>query len=203
MSFESIVEELELDYTQKVLQKYSAQERAVIFECGNGCLIEVTTFCKPWLNKMTWLHGLYEAYTDPTGLQYVSDKSVITSNIKANVDAIRMEEYTPVVEVGWRVVYNKHPSEYPREGRRKALFEFMIRTRDNIERGMFGMEPSPGIVLSARPFGPNIDDGFGKESMNEGIQKRASFAQRFGFGEIKTGGFVYGRYDDDCILQPL
>ena len=79
MSFESIVEELELDYTQKVLQKYSAQERAVIFECGNGCLIEVTTFCKPWLNKMTWLHGLYEAYTDPTGLQYVSDKSVITS----------------------------------------------------------------------------------------------------------------------------
>lgn len=198
--FLEIIEDLGYDHHQPLYPLADFMESDGMYDCGNGCLLQITTFIKPWWNKLNYLHGQYVAFTQD---RPVENNEILEELIDCGAQAVDMETYSNVVEVGWRVMYNKHPSEYPREGRRVAIFEFMQRTRSHLDNGMFGMQPFPGIVLAARPLGPKLDKGFTEESIKEGTLARLHFAQRFGFGDMKSDGMCYCYYDDDLKRQPI
>jgi hypothetical protein len=196
-SFIEALQDLDVPYNQELSQAEALSSER-FYEVDPGVL-KVKTFIIPFHNKLNYLFSDW---------MWKKDKSfeVRKSELLWLKDMIRLDDVAPdpqVVEVGWSVTYNVHPSKYTKDSRRVALMQFMRHTRDHLNNGMFGYKPAPGIVLTARPVGPRLDLGFTDESLMIGQRTRASFAQRFGFGPLQRDGFVYAIYDNDCKIVPL
>ena len=191
--FESILTELNLKDDSPVFPKKEKQRQQVIYKCPSG-VMSIYSFVIVYENKKSYLY-----------LEYLDNEIYpnLKENLKSLADRIIFEEKTRVGEVGWEIVYSKQPKEFSLEERKKVFFSLIKDLHKNIDKGMLGIEPNPGDILAAKPFGPKINQGFTEESLKIGKYQRSIFAKKFGFGELYPDGFQYGRYDEDLILRPI
>ncbi len=194
MKFTDIIEELGLDTTRTVfvVKDYKISR---LYETTSGN-VKIETFITPYHNKVNYL---YAAWLDH------KDHPDIFNRIKNLSEYIIAIEEANIAEVGWNAVYSVDPRNIQADARRIILMKHMIATRKDIAYGWNEacVKPQHGSVLSAYPLGVKIDLGFTDESRDAGKIDRTSFAQRFGFGDLKPDGFVYGRYDENLKLQPV
>jgi hypothetical protein len=167
----------------------------IIYTCDSG-LMSIYTYVIPYKNKKSYV---YLEFLDSQE-KYSLEKT--KSNIKELCDNILFNQKTKLGEVGWEVVYNKQPNEFTLHERKKIFFSFMKIAKNNL-KGCFNISPNPGDVLSARPQGPKINQGFTEESILLGKKQRISLGKRFGFGDVKTDGFQYAIYNNELSLIPL
>lgn len=196
-TFISALHDLNIPYDQELPQvdELSSEQ---YYEMDPGVL-KIKTFIMPFHNKLNYLYSDWCWKKDKS----IDDRKKELIWLK---DIIRLDEPAPdpgIVEVGWSVTYNVHPSEYSKDSRRRAIMKFMRDTRGHLNMGMFGLKPQPNVYLTARPVGPRLDLGFTDESLMIGQRTRSSFAQRFGFGPLQRDGFLYAKYDDDGKIVPI
>lgn len=148
----------------------------------------------PYYNKKSYLYTeFYQNYHEP------NLKSLIESLAKN----ILFHEKTRIGEVYWKVVYTNDPTEFTLEERR-AIFGYFIKdVKDWFTNGFTKFKPREGDMLVSNPYGPKINKGFTKESMDEGTKQRSLWNKRLGFSDLKSDGFCYARYDQDLKLRPL
>lgn len=192
-NFEAILKELNLTDDAKVFPQEEKRRHQVIYKCPSGAM-SIYSFVILYENKKSYLY-----------LEYLDHQSSpdLKERIKSLANRIIFEEKTKLGEVGWEVVYSKQPNEFSLEERKKVFFSLIKDLHKNIDQGMLGIEPNPGDILAAKPYGPKINQGFTEESLKIGKYQRSIFAKKFGFGELYPDGFQYGRYDENLILRPI
>jgi hypothetical protein len=194
MKFTDIIEELGLDTSLPVFSsKCYRTNRMYETKSGN---VKIETFITPYFNKVNYLYVEWSENKDHPD---------ILNRIKNVSEYIVAAEDSNIAEVGWKAVYSVDPRNMHPETRRRILMKHMSATRKDIAYGWNEdfLKPKHGMVLSAYPLGVKIDLGFTDKSRSMGKIDRTSFAQRFGFGDLKPDGFVYGRYDENLKLKPI
>lgn len=194
MEFADIIWQLGLDASLPVFRaKRYKINRTYETNSGN---IKIETFITPHFNKVNYL---YAEWLDH------NDKTDIFDRIKNLSEYIIASENANIGEVGWSAVYSVDPRNMAQEDRRKILMKFMSDTRKDIAYGWDEdfLKPQHKTVLCGFPVGVKIDFGFTDQSRDLGKIDRVSFSKRFGLGDLKPDGFVYGRYDENLKLQPI
>jgi hypothetical protein len=194
MKFTDIIEELGLDTTLPVfvIKDYKISR---MYETASGN-VKIETFISPYYNKVNYLYAEWSDHKDHPD---------IFNRIKNLSEYIIATEEANIAEVGWTAIYSVDPRNIESEARRKILMKFMVDTRKDIAFGWKEdfLKPQHKTVLCGFPVGVKIDFGFTDESRDMGKIDRVSFSKRFGLGDLKPDGFVYGRYDENLKLQPI
>lgn len=148
----------------------------------------------PYYNKKSYLYSeFYQNFGDP----------LLKEKIKSLADNILFQEKTRIGEVYWKVIYTNDPTEFTLEERR-AIFSYFIKDVKNyFTNGFDKFKPREGDILVSNPYGPKINKGFTKDSMEIGTRQRAIWNKRLGFGNLQSDGFCYSRYNSDLELTPL
>jgi len=198
-TFISALMELNIPYDGQELYSTEMLSSERFYEMEPGVL-KIKTFIIPFNSKLDymfsdWKRNYTTLPTDKRKRELLNLKELIRLDDDPSDPA--------VIEVGWSVTYNVHPSEYSKDSRRAALMQFMSHTREHLTEGMLGVKPRPGVVLTARPVGPRLDLGFTDESLMIGQRTRSSFASRFGFGPLQSDGFQYAIYNSECKIMPI
>ena len=193
LEFEKLLRDLGYKDRSPVLPQNNKRRQQVNYMLPSGAMA-VYTFIIPYFNKKSYLYLEFED-------NYHRDN--LKEKIKTLAKRIYFKEKTMICEVGWEVTYTKQPDQFGFDERKKVLFDFIKNTYTNLNQGMFGLTPHPGIILVAKPYGPKLNEGFTHSSIELGTHQRALVARKFGFGKMLDDGFCYARYDDNLILQPI
>lgn len=193
LEFEKILRELGYKDRSPI---YFSEERTkqVNYLCGGSDAIGVYGSIIPYFNKKSYLYTeFYQNYNNPDIKERIS---VLAENILFN-------EKTRIGEISWKVVYTKDPTEFTLEQRKKMFYAFIKDSHNDLINGALSLKPQVGDILVGNPYGPKINQGHTQESITIGTKQRAIFAKKFGFGDVKSDGFSYGRYDENLMLRPL
>jgi len=194
IQFERLLYKLGYRDRSPIYPEQSKKKRQINYYCEDGSAMAVYLFLIPYQTKKSYIYPAFlELKTNPE----------IKEKILSLAKIIRFEEKTILADVGWEAKYTKQPSQYEMQDRTRIVFNLFKQLVEALSEGMCGYQPSPGIILAAKPYGPKINEGFNESSITIGTQQRYLVAKRVGFGQLYANGFCYARYDDDCILRPI
>lgn len=193
LEFERLLRNLGYRDRSPVYPKENKRYQQVNFKCESGAMA-IYTFIIMYQTKKSYL---YLEFLDAYNLPEKKER------IKKLAEKIYFHEKTRIAEVGWEVKYTKQPDMFSLDDRKKIFYHFLKYTYKNLEEGMVDLSPKPGDVLSAKPYGPKINEGFTESSLVIGKHQRSLVARKFGFGELQEDGFQYARYDENCVLKPI
>ena len=197
IEFDNIMQEFGYDYDDsKIYPEPRKEVKQINYTCEDGSAMGVYLFVDQYHNKKNYI------YTDFMYNDYTKDP---LKNQKAKLLAERIlyEEKTRISEVGWEVVYTKQPDQFSMKDRKKIIFNIFGQIAKCLNCGIGECKPHPGDVLVSMPFGPKIDQGFTKSSIEVGSKQRGNIAKKFGFGSVYDDNFQYARYNDNLILESL
>ena len=170
--------------------------RQINYMCENNSAIGIICYIIPYYTKKSFL---YESYKED--LAY-GDYSYAFERLKNLISFIDYSHNGRVGVVGWEAVYTKVPEKFSKLERKKIVFDLFKRLGDWLKHGDKQFQPNPYDVLSCRPQGPKVEEGFTADSMFRGSMQRAKIAQKYGFSDIKNDGCQYAIYDKDLKLSP-
>jgi len=193
IEFERLLKKLGYRDRSPVYPKENKRYQQVNFNCDSGAMA-IYSFIIRYQTKKSYLYlEFVDNYDSP-------DLESLVKNLAKN---IHFHEKTRLAEVGYEVKYTKQPEEFSLEERKKIFYYFMKYSYKNLEEGMTKLYPKPGDILTVKPYGPKLNEGFTESSLTLGKHQRSLVALKFGFGNLKEDGFQYARYDENCILRPI
>jgi hypothetical protein len=193
LEFEQLIRKLGYKDRSPVLAQEDKKRVQTNYICESGSMAVYSYFI-PYFNKKSYLYTEFLS-------NYKSEN--LNNKIKILTERILFHEKTRIAEVGWEVIYTKNPSEFSKKERTEILMNFIQKAYNDLKNGFSNISPRPGDILSANPYGPKIDRGFTKESLEYGTKQRSIVAKKFGFGKVYDDGFCYARYDDSLNLIPI
>jgi hypothetical protein len=193
IEFERLLRKIGYHDQSPVVLNIEKLKKQVNYICQSGAMA-IYSFIIFYPNKKSYL---YLEFID----NYNSDN--LERKIRTLAKRIKYEEKSRIAEIGWEVVYSKHPKEFSLEERKAIFFQFIKSAHKNLKEGLFGLNPKPKDVIISKPHGPKLDQGFTTTSIITGSKQRGIIAKKFGFGNIYDDGFQYARYNDDLKIKPI
>lgn len=188
--FEELIKNLGYNKKLSIHEEIEKQKKRIIYQSNTGSMA-IDTFILLYPNKESYIY--LEFLDHPNNVE----------KIKSLAKRLFFEEDTRIAEVGWEVIYSKQPNEFDLQERTKIFYAFLKDTFKHLQDGMIGINPNPGDVLAAKPYGPKLNEGFTESSIQIGTRQRSIITRRFGFGELYDDGFQYARYDKNLNLRPI
>lgn len=194
IKFERLLYKLGYRDRSPIYPEQSKKNRQINYKCDDGSAMAVYLFLIPYQTKKSYL---YLEFLD------LKDEPDVKEQVKSLAELIRFDEKTMLADVGWEARYTKQPDQYEMNDRKRIIYNLFQQLVEALSEGMCGYEPKPGMILAAKPHGPKINEGFNESSITIGTHQRYLVAKKVGFGPLRSNGFCYARYDENCILRPI